>query len=104
VARRHDTLPTTTMSDEHDTMPTRDEDRMLRPRPARRGLPFNFLFGLLIGSVTLLTGVAVLSGLIFDPVPPEVRYTCGVVLVLLSLYRIIVTVQRRRTHETLPEE
>lgn len=69
----------------------------------RRAIDLNFVLGLAIGAVTFLAGIVILSGLYFPPAAPEVRYTCAVVLLLLSIYRMSVTIIRRRSHENAPE-
>lgn len=63
------------------------------------------IFAFAIAGITLCAGVAIVSGLLHFNVLPQVRYTFGVVLILMSIYRFLVTFwkpkpskYRRHTH------
>lgn len=44
-----------------------------------------------IAAVTISAGVALLTGLIQYDVMPQVRYTFGAVLMLMGIYRFLIT-------------
>lgn len=44
-----------------------------------------------IAAVSFSVGVGLLTGLIRSDLPAQVRYTCGAVLLLLGIYRYVVT-------------
>jgi hypothetical protein len=57
---------------------------------------YNTVIGYTVSAVTMVMGVGVLTGLFFpDGTPDQLRFTFGIVLVLLSMYRGIVTFTRR---------
>lgn len=56
-----------------------------------------------IAAVSLVAAVAVLGGFVTPPsTPPSMRYTFGSVLLLLGVYRIVIT-QTRRTQRAMAE-
>jgi hypothetical protein len=96
------------MSDEQPVRGVQENEteafaRPERSAPRRRPIDLNFVLGIAIGTITFLAGIVILTGLYFPPAAPEVRYTCAVVLLLLSIYRMSVTIIRRRSHENAPE-
>ena len=54
-----------------------------------------------LGILSIGLGVLVFAGVLLqDPVPPQIRYTFGTVLVLLGLYRLLTTLMRTsRSHD-----
>jgi hypothetical protein len=57
---------------------------MQSPEPSK-------IFAYAIAAVTLSAGVALVTGLLDFEVPSRVRYTFGAVLMLMGVYRFIVT-------------
>lgn len=77
------------------------------PRPPRRARvsPLDTLsYG--IGAVSLVAGAVVLEGSLLPPVPARIRITMGLVVLLMGLYRIVVTRTRaqQRAMEAYFEE
>ena len=52
-----------------------------------------------VAGITVLFGIFLVSGLMFDYVPPKLRITFGVVLMLWGIYRIVYTRMRKRQQE-----
>lgn len=79
------------------------------PPPTRRRppsvSPFD-LFSFAMGGILLVSAAVVLEGSVFPATLKEARITFGVVLLLLGLYRIVVTLARRRAarEEVLMDE
>jgi hypothetical protein len=69
-----------------------------------------YWIGYILGTVMLITGVLVLSGVLFrfQTVPPEggnmLRTVFGIVLVLYGLYRLVLTEMQRRERRRGGEE
>ena len=64
--------------------------------PRRPSLsPFD-LFSFAMAAVLLVSAIVVLEGSLFPATLKEARLTFGVVLLLLGLYRIVITLARRR--------
>lgn len=59
------------------------------------------VLGYAVSGVSVLFGAAILAGFFLaDPLPQQVRITFGVVLVLMGIYRFVVTkVQAMRKDE-----
>ena len=57
--------------------------------------PFD-LFSFAMAAVLLVSAIVVLEGSVFPTTLKEARLTFGVVLLLLGLYRIVITLARRR--------
>ena len=48
-----------------------------------------------LGVITISIGILIFAGVLLkEPVPPQIRYTFGTVLVLLGLYRLLTTLMR----------
>ncbi|MBE2187498.1 MAG: hypothetical protein IAE99_12065 [Rhodothermales bacterium] len=69
------------------------------PPPSRRRppsvSPFD-LFSFAMAGILLVSAAVVLEGSLFPRTLTEARITFGVVLLLLGVYRIVVTLARRR--------
>jgi uncharacterized membrane protein len=52
--------------------------------------------GYSVSALEFLAGVILVSGLFFKYVPDQLRIMCGVVLMLLGIYRFVVTRYRMR--------
>ena len=65
----------------------------------------NRIIGYSISAVTLAIGILVLSGQFFpEGTPTQLRVVFGIVLILLSIYRAIVTTTRQIHARRNPEE
>ncbi len=49
------------------------------------------MFAYAIAGITFSAGVAIVTGLLHFDVPPQVRLTFGAVLILMGIYRFLVT-------------
>ena len=52
-----------------------------------------------VAVITILFGIILVSGLLFEYVPSKLRITFGVVLMLWGIYRIVYTRMRKRQQE-----
>ena len=60
-------------------------------------VPLSHLIAYTTAALTAGVGVAVLAGLVAPTAPREFRITLGIVLLLLAVYRVVIT--RVRAHE-----
>jgi uncharacterized membrane protein HdeD (DUF308 family) len=56
--------------------------------------------GYVVATITILFGIVLLTGFVFQYVPAKLRITFGVVLILWGIYRIVYTRMRKRMQET----
>ncbi|MGH7496035.1 MAG: hypothetical protein ACREOO_27085 [bacterium] len=54
-----------------------------------------------LGTLSITLGILIFAGVLLrDPVPAQIRYTFGAVLVLLGVYRLLTTIMRAsRSHD-----
>lgn len=65
----------------------------------------NRIVGYSVSAVTMAIGILMLSGQFFpEGTPTQLRVTFGIVLILLSVYRAVVTTTRQSHARRNPEE